>query len=265
MDLMELLILWMGSVLTSKVLDISLKLKFVKDIADQGYKIDLNRLKELKEQGEQEEQSNSYENKIEHLSLYLPIVNILLQFKSLFEYIDARPFLIDELRVMDCIIPFTKEEEESYKLKPTWLNAVKLASKSKIAKNKTSIYYGILTDDEGKNKILFKLEDGEFIIIDSKGPISKLSLVEQQTILEELKETIKNERVVDFNALAKRKTKEQVTEINSAGDKSQEIDDKIQELQEFKNLLTGQNSQPKAKEDNLQNKDGRNFTKKPKN
>lgn len=44
---MEFLIIWLGSVVASIGFSVSLVFKVFKDVADQGYKFDIKRLKEL--------------------------------------------------------------------------------------------------------------------------------------------------------------------------------------------------------------------------
>jgi hypothetical protein len=151
---MDLLIIWLGSVAASIGFNLSLAFSVFKDVADQGYKIDMKRLEELGEQ------LNPKARKMNTLSLFIPVINIIFQFDKLAKYIAIRPFVSDQLRVMDCITPFTKEEEESYNLKPTGLNAIIVTIKSDVSKNKEDMAVSF-TDENERSERWFKSINGK--------------------------------------------------------------------------------------------------------
>jgi len=176
---MELLVIWLGSVVVSLGMDTALAFKMFKDVADQGYKIDFKRFSELGKQ------LNPDARKMSILGLFIPIANILLKFDQALKYNNARPFIADQLRVMDCIEPFSKDEEENYSKKPTGLNAMITAIKSELGINddKTLTF----TDGDEKSSISYKeAKDGTRIITKVSGPVSRLSVEEQIAKIDEI-------------------------------------------------------------------------------
>jgi len=143
---MEVILVCIGTIITSYIFDTSLGFQMFKDVADEGYKINTERYNEFVK-------SNSKENDMNKLMLF-PFVNIGFCFWKLAKYNEARPYLIDQLRVIDAIEPFTKEEENKYKAKPTGLNAMIISIIANINTSKKEIEY-VYTDENG-NKAMKK-------------------------------------------------------------------------------------------------------------
>lgn len=175
-----LLILILVTTPISYGMTISLSFKMIKDIADGGYKLDINRLNEIFGGNNNKDKA---ENIAKLIFRFVPIVNLIIELDNLYQYAAASPYLIDQFRVMDCLIPFTKEEEEAYKLSPTGLNAVLItAGKSKYlnsVKRIENVCVRFIENGE-INKVWFKVEDNKFTITKSEGAFSKLNSSEQQ-------------------------------------------------------------------------------------
>lgn len=181
---MELLIIWLMTIIISIGLDINLAFKMFKDIADQGYKLEMDRFNELSRQ------MNPQVTKNNIIDLFIPFFNLYDQFDRRMKYEQTRPFLEDQLRIMDCITPFTKEEQENYNKKPTGFNALLTIIKSKVAEETKEDVSISFTEGDEKNTIWFEKVDDDFKIIKTSGPVSRLSLEEQKNILMEQLELV---------------------------------------------------------------------------
>ena len=126
---MNLLNIWLGTIICSIACNVNGGLNMIKDLADQGYKINIEQLSET------EDQFSLEEDKISKLGLFVPFVNILLEFDKKQKYNQAKPYLVDQLRAMGCLEHFSKEEKEAYELNPTGLNALLIYLKAR--KNET--------------------------------------------------------------------------------------------------------------------------------
>jgi hypothetical protein len=170
---MEILIIWIGTIVTSFGMEMANELRMFKDAADSGYKIDTQGLFEFLKQ------INPNETKVTLMSLLIPGANIVSVLQRTVQYNNSRPMLLSQLSVIDSLIPMTKEEKENYKKKPSALNALIISAKPV---ESLSISY---TDNDGKSTIWFKIENDNFIIVKSEGPVSNLTNLEQRSKLEE--------------------------------------------------------------------------------
>jgi len=179
---MEILIIWIGTIIASFQMQMCTVSKMLKDIADNGYKIDIKKATELSNQ------LNPDAAKINLISFLIPIYNIVSVLERGMLYNNVRNTIIDRLKVIDCLASMSKEEEEEYKKKPTALNAIQIMIREQPQFPSRSISY---TENNEKNTIWFREENGEFIFVKSEGSVSKLSDIEQRAIL--------IEKMNDFN------------------------------------------------------------------
>lgn len=175
---MELLILWIGSIIVSFSMEIINELKIFKDVADQGYKIDISRINELTKASNKENAKNTL------MTLLIPGVNIASVLQRTMQYNSTRWMLIDQLKVMDFVTPFTKEEQQKYNQKPTVMNAISLNVLTSTEKRTSNASISYL-EGKKKNTIYFKYENKKLIIVSAKGPVSKLSKEYQKKKVEE--------------------------------------------------------------------------------
>jgi len=210
---MELLIIWILTIIASVAMELSSELRIFKDVADNGYKIDVKRISELANQ------INPNASKVTLMSLLIPIVNIMGVLQRTMIYNNARNMIIDQLSVLDSLIPMTKEEEEEYKKNPSTMNALFLNIKSQVENEPTSISY---TDGEENNTIWFRKENERYIIIKSEGPISKLSVFEQRAKLEE---KLNEEKLKTITSPLDLKENDDIPNELSTEDKIQELKD----------------------------------------
>ena len=212
---MEFIFFWLSTSVTSFIMEISNELRVFKDAADAGYKIDIRKMTELSEK------LNKNAIKVKHISMLIPIFNIIQVFISITQYNNIRPMILDQLSAMDILEEMTETEKKEYSKKTTGLNAMKIIINSEVKlKNAallkinndnefSEIYYEISATVEDITKITTK----DVTIIKVKGDASNLTEEEQKkkvvcfwtsinqfeveiikedsnTILEENKETI---------------------------------------------------------------------------
>lgn len=105
---MELLVLWLGTSITSFCMEMANELRMFKDVADAGYKIDIRRLSDLSKQ------LNPNASKATLLSMLIPIFNIMQVFQRTVQYNNARPMILDQLNVMDALEEMSEIEKQEY-------------------------------------------------------------------------------------------------------------------------------------------------------
>ena len=114
---------WFATCVASIVSDGYLGVRVFKDIADEGYKIDSERLKEVNAK------ANPNVSKLDYLIKIIPGLNIVFAFKKGFVYGKNSSELIDSLKSEGAIVPMTDEEYAEYQKKPTLLNAWKITQR----------------------------------------------------------------------------------------------------------------------------------------
>lgn len=177
---MEVLIIWLGTVVASFGMEMANAMRMFKDVADNGYKIDINRLAEFVKQ------MNPDGFKTTLMSLLIPMLNIVSVFKKTIQYNNVRPMILAQLDVIDSLEKMTKDEEEQYNVNPTSLNALFITIKSEKNKNK-AIKTVIFNDGEERSSISYREDkNGNRIITKTEGPVSKLSVIEQQAKIDEI-------------------------------------------------------------------------------
>ena len=91
MDLIEILSVWIGSIILSFAMNISNVLKIVKDLADLGYKINNNKLSRLNKEMNPEYVKNR------SLMLFFPIVNVMTVVADRIKYIQSSSAYFNKL------------------------------------------------------------------------------------------------------------------------------------------------------------------------
>ncbi len=219
---MELLIIWVATIGASLGLDSSLDLMIAKDMAEQGYKMDINKLKEWKKE------INSKVKKMGDLSLFIPFFNLMVQLERLIKYKEEKALIIEQLQSSERLTSTTIELNSNLS-KPTKFNNLRTAVKSKINNKKEKLLISF-PDGKKKSKIWFKLENNNFIITKVKGPISKLSLREQEKKLNSIITRFRKEIQVKMSL-------EEAGEINKTNYKALDINNDKQILQKAKDII----------------------------
>ena len=170
---MNYLALWIGTIIGSFGSELVNELRMFKDIADVGYKVDLQKMADF------QKKLMPDANKVNLLSMLIPVYNIMKVCQNIINYNNVRLMLLDQLNAMGVLEEMSVYEKEVYSKKPTALNAliiplkteIKLANALKLTTtddNGTSIYY----IDYNKKK--------GFTLLKVDGPDSMLSLEEQE-------------------------------------------------------------------------------------
>lgn len=163
---LQFLLLWLASIIISKVMDLSLAFKMVKDIADLGYKINRDRITNLVNQLDVEQLKKS---KIES---FIPIYNI---FKSMYvnaQYINYKEEMISSLNALCIIDEMTDLEKDVYNKKPGAIGAIALEP---IVQFELDSAFKIeVSKDDLKGIIYFEKEDNLIKVLKSEGIFEKI-------------------------------------------------------------------------------------------
>lgn len=185
---MEFLVFWLGTVIASFGMEIANELRMFKDAADAGYKINVKRLSEL------QKQLNPDATQTTLLTMLIPLFNMMQVCQRTMQYNNARPMILDQLRIMDTLEEMSEIEKEEYLKNPTGFNAlaVPLKLETELAK---AITFKI-NNENGHSEFYFKIEKSldDITILKVTGPASKLTIEEQKELLiENLKKAFQRE------------------------------------------------------------------------
>ena len=122
---MKYLLVYAATILATELMNLDLSLQLMKDIADEGYRIDSNKTKEL--------YSCLSENvkKQQKLFQIVPIVNVIYAVVSRLTYETQRDKVLTQLRTLGVIEEMTEEEKKEYEKKPTRINAILVMARSR--------------------------------------------------------------------------------------------------------------------------------------
>lgn len=202
---MEILIFWLGTSIISFSMDIALCLGMFKDIADNGYKMDLDRITELGKQFD----SNPF------LTLLIPGFNVIDGFTRLIQYNNARSMMLTQLSMMGLLEKMNEEEIQEYLNNPTGLNALLIQLKELIRLEKaTSIEIKEKYGD--KDKLVEAIKNNSNFKIDSNSSEIKEEITETSQVLSDKKQELKNlksELLEEKQRLQKSNTENELTLI----------------------------------------------------
>jgi len=198
---MEFLLFWTFSIITSYCMEISLAIRFIKDLADEGYKINEKNIENIFEK------INSNVSNTLFLTRIMPFYNMLKSFESAMKYNDIKLLIFNELNTMGAIVEMDKIEKEEYLKKPTSMSALFLNYKVEKRLEKASVISicdnivsleieNILIETEfdfentnksnNKNGTIYYEVDNEkdeIIILKTEGEIQYLKKEEQKQII----------------------------------------------------------------------------------
>ena len=171
---MNFLVIWLGTGALSFYMEMANELRVFKDAADEGYKINIEKLAEIfKQMG----MKNSL------LWLLIPVFNILKVLQNTATFNNERSILLTQLKVMNVLEEMDELEKTIYQQKPTGLNALLLPIKAdiKLSKSEFIEYY----NEIGEGKIYYERSKGfeDLTILKVTGPVSRLSVEEQKKIV----------------------------------------------------------------------------------
>lgn len=179
---------WVGSIVLSVGVDLYNGFRMFKDAADQGYLIDIRRYSEYQRQMMPEGTNYSA------LSLLIPVMNFFTVTRNITNYNDARPFILNQLSMMDCVDEMTEEEKEKYAKNPTGVRAFYQGLKREIIALTKPLVYNIDNEEE-HGAIYYKLgkKFEDIKVVKLEGDAKKYSKKEaSQIVLESVRTNIVN-------------------------------------------------------------------------
>lgn len=117
---MGFLFFWLITVIGSYTIALRLIFIMMKDLADAGYKLNLDNLKKFN--GEVT-QNNTNSN----ILLFIPILNMFYSFKMVIDYNNTKWNILDQFSVLGVLESLSPEEKREYEKEPTLLNAFMLS------------------------------------------------------------------------------------------------------------------------------------------
>lgn len=230
---MELVLIYLGTVIASFIIELDNGFQMFKDVADAGYKIDIDKMSEFMNKIRNSQKQESL------LRIFVPIYNVLRAMQIRMQYIQQRFLVLDQLNVMDCIEEMTEAEKIEYSKKPTGLNAILIPLKANI---EISNAIKIELKDEGAIWYKFEEKTNEIKIVKAEGPIAKLTLEEQKAKIDEVNGDLAKRLVETFPSFEE--FKKQMTESAKSGNVldlnnyQKTTSEKISDLKELRDELT---------------------------
>ena len=238
---MELCLFWLTTIICSFGMNISVSYKMIKDLADNGYKLNLKNIKKFNEQ-----LKDNDVKKMHQIKILIPILNVMESMDLMMKYNNMRAFIVDELRILDSLEEMTKEEFEMYKKNPTVTNALK---STKNIDRFTSIKI-----DNGNSTVYFKFigNSRDIEVLKTVGPASSLS---KDEISEEVKKELQKLSFKEMTQLII-KNDANIVDLDSIDENNNNLTsgEKIEELAKAKEELLGtDNKENNGKTKSLKN------------
>ena len=182
---MKIVVLWISTVAASFCIELTNELRMFKDVADAGYKINIDRLSDLSKK------LNPDASKITLLSMLIPIFNIIQVFERITKYNNIRPMLLDQLSIIDALEEMSEIEKQEYQKRPTGLNAILVPFKleARIAKSDSVK----IENDNEKSEIFYEIGDSldDITILKVAGDAYRLTEAEQKKkVIEAIKSSL---------------------------------------------------------------------------
>ena len=185
---MKILFLWISTVVASFYIELTNELRMFKDVADAGYKINIDRLSDLSKK------LNPDASKITLLSMLIPIFNIMQVFDRMVKYNNIKPMLLDQLSVIDALEEMSEIEKQEYLKKPTGLNAILVPFKLEVRIAKADSVK--IENDNEKSEIFYEIGNSldDITILKVAGDAYRLTEAEQKKkVIEAIKSSLSEE------------------------------------------------------------------------
>ncbi len=219
---MEFLGIWLGSCITSFGIEIATSFRMFKDVADAGYKIDIDRMDKITKILDPDS------SKREFLTMLLPVFNIMHSSFKAIDYNNAKSMLLDQLGVLDVLEEMSEIEKQEYQKKPTGLNAILVPLKSELRLAKSQLL--IITRPNFKSKIFYEIgENNDITILKVEGDALYLSLEDQKEIVFNELNELKEEQVINQSEIVE-SLKEPILEETKQEIEVSMLDEQIEDL-----------------------------------
>ena len=182
---MNIIGIWLATTIISIIYEFKNEFKMFKDFADIGYKLNINKMKNI--QADLPIQTNNHI----YLSMIVPFYNLYTVLKRIKTYEDNKQLIYETYNKLDVIEEMTDEEKQKYAENPTAWNAILLTAQSQEEKQQTElkkekqennneqIVKIIVTEEDGQtNTVKLKLNkdpnDDTVKVLEIDGPIRNL-------------------------------------------------------------------------------------------
>ena len=180
--MLNIIIIWIITILISMGIDISNDLKIIKDSADRGYRYNLDVIYILFDKLKQSKfKSKSIEN-------IIPILNIYRALERREEYEKFYPIIFNKAIEFDVLDVMSLIEIDEYKKNPTGLNAFLINTKLRLQLHNATLINIENPNNNLKGSMLFRIGDdlSKIKIIQFSKSLSHLSIDKMQNIVADL-------------------------------------------------------------------------------
>ncbi len=171
---MMYLAIYVESILLSVIMDFIQELRYYKNVADTGNKINQVALRKF-----QKEHHFSFE--VNPLFYFIPIYNIIKVFANSANYDVIRSELFNIIGPAGCIDKMNKKEKRRYNRHPSMLNAYLISLQSK-QRLKDTIMMPIHEESKEDSAIYFDYHRKKYEIVDVVGPLENRNQEEQEQV-----------------------------------------------------------------------------------
>ena len=210
----EMLLIWLGTTVTSVGMSFIQTVGIIKDLSDAGYKLDMDALSKFKEK-------NNNNNNNSLLYFLIPFVNMLYVYDISIKYNNNRYFILDQCRVLGLIEKMSDAERKEYEKNPTGLHVYGMLIKDTINKEEDKLKIAPTVQPSKNEEPIKTVEDPKLKI----APTVQLSKNEEpiKTVedpkLKEQESLSRSERIEEL----KKMREELVGDSNQKGKEIQKI------------------------------------------
>lgn len=235
---MEFLFLWGTSVITSFALNFVTELRLFKDLADEGYKADMEKLQNINYN------SNSDASKLQRLAIFIPVVNLMLTMFNAVQCVKEKDMMIEQMRIMGVLEEMSEYEKNKYLEKPTSWNAFYIPLNYKLRVERA--YSRTITIDDKECEVVYDYDKkGNLDILKSEGPMASLDVEEQKRLIIENEQKMVSALAQEFfnflfnfkNELANDEKNQQELNCSDIEKDNAEIETNKQFLEQEKQVL----------------------------
>lgn len=231
----EFSIMWIITIISSFANNMSIGLRMFKDVADAGYKIDIEHLSGILNE------INPEGTKITWIEMLIPFYNLYKSIMARSQYVENRDAILQQLDTLGSVEEMSEWEKKEYSKNTTGLNAILVTIKS-VNQLNNSVKIS-LSDNQGTIWFVNEEETKDILIVKAEGPIANLTIEEQKQRIRGTLNRLADDIVDEYGSFES--LKKEIKESMSSGDKEIKItlhekstSAKIEDLKELKKELT---------------------------
>lgn len=123
---MKYIMMWLITVITSFGMELGSELRYFKDAADLGYKVDVLKFNQIT-------QSMSVKRP-SMIKFLIPIYNLMMALQNTTQYDNLRQTFFNQMQVFGCLEEMSDEEKKEYLKNPTGIKVLAIMIKSQVLK-----------------------------------------------------------------------------------------------------------------------------------